>query len=333
MTPYRRTNAGTGPNLSTPIGKPESGLRQTFVLASLFALSACGVSPALNTGRYFEDDGPGRNPPPDVASISDAVPKSEPRSKSGNKPYQVFGVNYVPLADASGYRERGVASWYGKKFHGRRTSSGEPYDMYAMTAAHKTLPLPSYVRVRNLENGRSAIVRVNDRGPFLNNRIIDLSYAAAAKLNIIGRGTGVVEIEVVGPNDAVPPPMQVVTAPKAESRPIDATPVVPNVETRAADVALVAPAAELPPAYQVPIATPKLFVQVGSFREWDNAEGLRTRLERAAFRPIAVYSILTETQERVYRVRIGPVSGVEEGDRLTQALTEHGITNPMIVVE
>jgi rare lipoprotein A len=328
MKPDRRTTVGI---------KPEPRFL-AFMLVSVFILGGCGVSPALNTGRYFEDDGPGRHPP-DIDKIADAVPRSEPRSRSGNKPYQVFGVNYVPLADASGHRERGVASWYGKKFHGRRTSSGEPYDMYAMTAAHKTLPLPCYVRVRNLENGRSTVVRVNDRGPFLNNRIIDLSYAAANKLGIIGRGTGLVEIEVVGPNDGAP--SQVVAAPKTdaakvETRAIGSTPTVPAVPIGAAAPA-VPSVGTAPPApaasYQVPVTPPKLFVQAGSFREWDNAEGLRTRLERAAFRPIAVYSVLTDTQERIYRVRIGPVAGVEEGDRLAQALTEHGVTNAVIVVE
>jgi rare lipoprotein A len=299
---------------------------QALLWTSLLVVSACGVSPALNRGKYFEDDGPGRNPPPDVVNIPDAVPKNEPRSRSGNKPYQVFGVNYVPLADAGGYRERGIASWYGKKFHGKRTSNGESYDMYAMTAAHKTLPLPTYLRVTNLDSGRSVIVRVNDRGPFLHNRIIDLSYAAAAKLGILGRGTGVVEIETVSPND--PAPVQVAAIPKVElPTPAEITPATaPSVP---ASTPVPVPAVTPP----VTITKPKLFVQAGSFREWDNAEGLRTRLERAAFRPIAVYSVLTETQERIYRVRIGPIAGVEEGDRLTEALADQGVTNAIIVVE
>jgi len=341
MNPDRRTNIGIGPR--NALNPCEFHSLRLLTLVSLLALSACGVSPALNTGRYFEDDGPGRHVP-DVANIPDAVPRAEPRAKSGNKPYQVYGVTYTPIPDASGHRERGVASWYGKKFHGRRTSSGEPYDMYAMSAAHKTLPIPCYVRVRNLENGRSAIVRVNDRGPFLNNRVIDLSYAAATKLGIAARGTGMVELEVVTAGDTATP-SQIVAAPKVEPVPTapkleakaDDTAGATKVETRAIDVAVAAPVAALPaPAPATPsvsIATPKLFVQAGSFREWDNAEGLRTRLERAAFRPIAVYSILTETQERVYRVRIGPLAGVEEGDRLAQALVEHGVNNALIVVE
>ena len=135
----------------------------------------------------------------DVSKIPDAIPKQEPRAATGNKAYTALGVRYTPMADARGYRERGVASWYGKKFHGRPTSSREPYDMYAMTAAHKTLPLPSYVRVRNLQNGRAVVVRVNDRGPFLHDRVIDLSYAAAHKLGIVGTGTGLIEVEAVEP--------------------------------------------------------------------------------------------------------------------------------------
>jgi hypothetical protein len=142
--------------------------RRLFLILLPMLLSACGTVP--RSGGYYEDDGPDATPPADIAGIPDAVPKTEPRSLSGNKPYVVFGVTYTPLAETGDYRERGIASWYGKKFHGKRTSSGEPYDMYAMTAAHKTLPLPSYVRVRNLQNNRSVLVRVNDRGPFLHGR-------------------------------------------------------------------------------------------------------------------------------------------------------------------
>lgn len=287
-------------------------------MTSLLILGGC----ATRSGGYFEDDGPGREPP-DVANTPDAIPKVEPRAASGNKSYAVFGKTYVPMSDADGYRERGVASWYGKKFHGRRTSSGEPYDMYAMTAAHKTLPLPSYVRVRNLENGRTTIVRVNDRGPFLHNRLIDLSYAAAAKLGVVGRGTGLVEIETVtSPDDA---PVQVAKT-GGETRGIGN---VPTAE--AAPLPPLAPS--VPATASPPIAVPKLFVQAAAFREWDNAEGMRTRLERAGFKPILVQSAINESQGRVYRVRIGPVASVEEGDRLTESLTRQGVRDPLIVVE
>jgi rare lipoprotein A len=139
--------------------------------------------------------------PPDLHLIADATPVAEPRSRYGNPPsYEVLGERYFVLGTAAGYRERGRASWYGTKFHGRRTSSGEPYDMFAMTAAHKTLPLPTYVRVTHLGNGRSVVVKVNDRGPFHQGRIIDLSYAAAAKLEILGQGSAEVEVEALDPD-------------------------------------------------------------------------------------------------------------------------------------
>ncbi|HZO22540.1 MAG TPA: septal ring lytic transglycosylase RlpA family protein [Steroidobacteraceae bacterium] len=141
-------------------------------------------------------------PPARIDSIPDAVPRREPRSAHGNPPfYDVLGRRYVVLASADGYIERGVASWYGPTFHGENTSSGERYDMYAMTAAHKTLPLPTYARVTNLRNGRSVVVRINDRGPFVANRLIDLSYTAAAKLDMLREGTTLVEVRAVTPQE------------------------------------------------------------------------------------------------------------------------------------
>jgi rare lipoprotein A len=288
--------------------------RWLLLIPMLMLLSACGT--LTRPGGYYEDDGPEANPAADIANIPDAVPKAEPRSASGNKPYSVYGVTYTPLADTSGYRERGVASWYGKKFHGRRTSSGEPYDMYAMTAAHKTLPLPSYVRVRNLQNDRAVIVRVNDRGPFLHNRVIDLSYAAAAKLGILGTGTGLVEVEAVGPDETA---TQVV-----KTFPLQ---VIPS-----------AVAAEEISASPAPAANPKLYLQVGAFTQRDNADSLRDRLEREALRPIFVHSSPSggnggADTAPIYRVRIGPLASVEEGDRLTERAAQLGIRDARIVVE
>lgn len=152
-------------------------------------------------GGYYKDDGPGEKPPPDLASIPDVEPKLEPLHRFANRPYQVFGKEYVPIASLSPYRERGVASWYGRRFHGQRTSSGERYDMYAMSGAHTTLPIPSYARVTNLASGRSVVVRINDRGPFHSNRIIDLSYAAANKLGFIQAGSAEVEVEAIVPGE------------------------------------------------------------------------------------------------------------------------------------
>ncbi|MBP6514540.1 MAG: septal ring lytic transglycosylase RlpA family protein [Steroidobacteraceae bacterium] len=144
--------------------------------------------------------------PADLAAIPDAVPRAEARAVRGNPAsYEVLGRRYAVLPDATGFVERGVASWYGPDFHGGNTSMGEPYDMYAMTAAHKTLPLPAYARVTNLANGRSIVVRINDRGPFKDNRIIDLSYVAAAKLDMIRAGTAMVELRVLTPSGPPPP--------------------------------------------------------------------------------------------------------------------------------
>ena len=164
-------------------------------------------------GAYYKDDGPGASLPPDLAAIPDAVPRVEPLHRFANRPYQVFGKDYVPVARLAPFRQSGVGSWYGRRYHGAPTSSGEPYDMYAMTAAHPTLPIPSYVRVTNVANGRSVVVRVNDRGPFHSDRIIDLSYTAAWKLGYVEAGSAHVEVESLLPEKA-----EAVQEAKAESK-------------------------------------------------------------------------------------------------------------------
>lgn len=183
-------------------------------LAAALAAAGCSTAPRTESpapqvsapqparGAYYKDDGPGANPPPDLAAIPDATPRAEPLHRFANRPYQVFGRDYVPLTRVAPFRQSGVGSWYGRRYHGSATSSGEKYDMYAMTAAHPTLPIPSYVRVTNPANGRSVVVRVNDRGPFLAERIIDLSYVAAWKLGYIDAGSARVEVETVLPGEA-----------------------------------------------------------------------------------------------------------------------------------
>lgn len=169
-----------------------------FCWLLIMMLTACSSSrTASKKGAYYKDDGPPESSV-DLAKVKDAVPRSEPLSETGNKPYVVFGKQYVPLKSNKGFKQRGIASWYGKKFHGNRTSSGEAYDMYKMTAAHPVLPIPSYAQVTNLKNGRNVIVRVNDRGPFKHNRVMDLSYAAALKLDVVRTGTGQVVITAIG---------------------------------------------------------------------------------------------------------------------------------------
>ncbi|MHB8455256.1 MAG: septal ring lytic transglycosylase RlpA family protein [Acidiferrobacterales bacterium] len=274
-----------------------TSFRRLSLLILLLLEAACSTLP--HNGGYYEDDGPGRAAPKDVSNIPDAVPKPEPLSAKGNQPYTVFNKTYYPLKDAAGYHERGIASWYGRKFHGRLTSDGEHYDMYAMTAAHKTLPLPSYARVRNLNNGRSVIVRVNDRGPFLENRLIDLSYAAAAKLGILGTGTGIVEVDGLAPWETEPH----TTTARAE-----------------------APG----PALGKQADLPRLYLQVGAFASKDNAETLRSRLEQADFTQVSVEQA---SNASLYRVRIGPLANVAESDKLAQRIAAYGIHNAYVVVE
>ena len=171
--------------------------RASFI--GLALLAACSSAP--RKGGYYKDDGPPANSPSNLSSIPDATPRVEALHRFANRPYEVFGKKYVPLVRVQAFRQRGLASWYGKRFHGQKTASGEPYDMYAMTAAHPTLPIPSYARVTHLASGRQVIVRINDRGPFHANRVIDLSYAAANRLGLIGAGGGEVEVQAIVPGD------------------------------------------------------------------------------------------------------------------------------------
>ena len=163
------------------------------------ALAAAACSSAPKKGGYYKDDGPGANPPANLAALPDAQPRVEPLHRFANRPYEVFGKKYVPLTSVQSFHQRGVASWYGKRFHGQKTASGERYDMYAMTAAHPILPIPSYARVTSVRTGKQVIVRINDRGPFHSDRVIDLSYAAAYRLGLIGTGSGEVEIDAIVP--------------------------------------------------------------------------------------------------------------------------------------
>jgi rare lipoprotein A len=227
-------------------------------------------------GGYYLDDGPGDGPPTDLARIPDAQPRPEPLHRAANSPYVVFGKEYVPERSIRPFRQRGVASWYGRRFHGNPTSSGERYDMYAMTAAHPTLPIPSYARVTSVANGRSVVVRINDRGPFLHGRIIDLSYAAAWKLGYVEQGSALVEVEAVVPGDtAAAPPRQ------------ERTPTASDT-------------------IDVPVAAEAggIYVQLGAFAAPENAESLRARLalELASFEgQIEIYR-----KDGLYRLHIGP---------------------------
>jgi rare lipoprotein A len=163
----------------------------------LLVMALAGCSSTSKKGGYYKDDGPQDNPPSNLDRVPDAVPRSEPLNKFANRPYTAMGKDYVPLTRLQPFSQRGLASWYGKRYHGQKTSSGEVYDMYQMTAAHPTLPIPSYARVTNVKTGKSVVVRINDRGPFRSDRIIDLSYAAAYKLGYVQAGQAVVEVEAI----------------------------------------------------------------------------------------------------------------------------------------
>jgi len=207
-------------------------------------------------GGYYKDDGPSDDIPDNLELTPDAVPRWEPLHKPALRPYEVFGTRYVPHTSVRPYKAKGVASWYGKKFHGQKTSIGEPYDMFAMTAAHTTLALPSYARVTNLRNGRSVIVRVIDRGPFHAGRIIDLSYTAAYKLGLVQGGSGEVEVEAVIPGEETATTYAQVAPPVAPSAPASARPTVEN---------------RLPSG---------VYLQLGAFGNADNADNLKLHLER-----------------------------------------------------
>jgi rare lipoprotein A len=169
-----------------------------ILLAIALVLGMVGCSTS-RPGGYYKDDGPPERPPSNLDRVADAVPRVEPLHKFANRPYEALGRRYVPMTSVQPFRQRGLASWYGKRYHGNKTSSGEAYDMYAMSAAHPTLPIPSYARVTNMANGRSVVVRINDRGPFRSERIIDLSYVAAHKLGFINAGQARVEVEAIVP--------------------------------------------------------------------------------------------------------------------------------------
>jgi len=172
-------------------------MKRAFSIGLLLCVVGCGS--ASKTGGYYKDDGPHERPPANLDRVADAVPRNEPLHKFANRPYEALGQRFVPMTSVQPFKQRGMASWYGKRYHGQKTSSGETYDMYAMTAAHPTLPIPSYARVTSVANGKSVVVRINDRGPFKSERVIDLSYVAAYKLGYIQAGQARVEVEAIVP--------------------------------------------------------------------------------------------------------------------------------------
>ncbi|MFO8156511.1 MAG: septal ring lytic transglycosylase RlpA family protein [Pseudomonadota bacterium] len=278
-------------------------LVRTGLLALLFPLlAACGSLSVSEQG----DSGP--SGPVDLDHVADPEPRALPLSQYGNPDsYEVFGTTYYLKDTNVGYDEEGTASWYGTKFHGRRTSSGEDYDMYAMTAAHKTLPIPVHAEVTNLDNGRSVIVRINDRGPFHEDRIIDLSYAAAYRLGFHDSGTAPVRVRTIVPGTKPEPAPKTTTARARPAEP--SAPVVPEDE-------------------EVPAPGNHWFLQVGAFGNEANARRLRNQLAgNEAIEPVEI-----QRKDGVHRVRIGPLGSAGAADRMARRLAELNI-EPVIVQE
>ena len=300
-------------------------------MPAMLALAGCGSTPkktsgstsaSTKSGSYYLDDGPGPNPPANLDSIADAVPRNDPYHRGANKPYAVFGKTYVPNLANDRFKQKGVASWYGRKFHGQKTANGETYDMYAMSAAHPTLPLPCYVRVTNPANGKSVVVRVNDRGPFLSDRIIDLSFAAANRLDIARRGSGQVIVERVFAGDkpvAAETPSMAVSIPVAPS-------VNPPEETFAAE--------STPPPLNTIAASPitgdgnLLFLQLGAFSSRENAEIFRTRMQSEL--DWNREPILLSQSGNLYRVRLGPYKNRDEAQAIAEQVKASLNFSPII---
>lgn len=295
MNPWGAGTSMRASRLTGVAGIRWHGRRGWWALIILPFLSSCGSLPPSRGG--LGQDGP-PSVPVDAAAVPNAVPRVEPRSPYGNPPYyEVDGRRYHIMKSSKGYVKRGIASWYGSKFHGRRTSSGELYNMNAMTAAHRTLPIPTYVQVTNLRNGRKVIVKVNDRGPFVRNRIIDLSYVAAVKLGITAKGTGLVEVRAIDPSRRAR-----LAQAKAGS---DAGHVASD-----------------------------LYLQVGAFTDRTNAERLSRRVD--SLKPGAAIQVSEASSARgsapIFRVRIGPLPDVDAVDSLTRKLSNIGVVDSQVVI-
>jgi len=267
-------------------------------------------APSGGSSRYYKDDGPAASIPVDLDAVPDAVPKVEQLHRFANRPYSVLGREYVPATTLRSYRERGVASWYGRKFHGQATSTGEIYDMFAMSAAHPTLPLPSYARVTSVATGKSVIVRVNDRGPFLNDRIIDLSYAAAHRIGIAQRGSGEVDVEALLPGApsvlATAAPLPTVASAPVIAPPAEVTPLAVPV-----------PSFDAAPAS---VSSGGYAVQLGAFSSYANAQNFLAHAQNQ----LAGASVEAKVRQAggLFRVYVGPYADRDEARRVGQRITQ-----------
>jgi len=267
-------------------------------------------------GGFYKDDGPAEEIPEGLDDIPDAAPKWEPLHKPATKPYVVLGKEYVPNTAVKPYKARGIASWYGKKFHGQKTSIGEPYDMFAMTAAHPTLALPSYVRVTNVQSGKTVVVRVIDRGPFHADRVIDLSYTAAYKLGLVNGGSGQVDVEAIIPGEAsstsyaqLSPPPRPTTSDKDE------------IEQLSRQMAI----EEQPPRAAAKISTPGetgaikgIYLQLGAFSSQDNAENLKNHLLQEL--DWLNESMRVNPGDGIHRLHLGPYASRSDAERVAEKI-------------
>ena len=341
-------------------------------LVTGFVLSGCGSQPAREAphaeapstspaprgsaprgGGYYKDDGPDDMIPAGLDDIPDAEPRVEPLHRFANRPYHVMGQSFVPVTELRAFRQRGHASWYGRRFHGKPTSSGEPYDMYGMTAAHPTLPIPSYVRVTHLGNGRSVVVRVNDRGPFLRGRVIDLSYAAAHKLGYINTGSAEVEVEQILPGEApmiatrpVPPlparagegavaaaageelPAARALAPLARAAAQPAPGIASAAVGECADAAVCGAAAGLAPP--IASASAGIFLQLGAFSSYANAEGFRDTVQSQASTLAERFELLADGER--FRLHAGPYDSVDAARNAAERMGTMLKLKPFVVV-
>lgn len=267
------------------------------------------ASSSNKAGGYYLDDGPGANPPQDIDSIPNAVPRKEPLLDRSNKPYKALGAVYTPMTRYQPYKVSGVASWYGKRYHGKKTSSGEVYDMYSMSAAHPTLPLPSYVKVTNPANGRFVVVRVNDRGPFKHNRVIDLSYAAAYKLRFSAQGSTLVEVEAIDSSD-VKSYSQLTKAPAVATATPVATSIASSNNTNTS-------------------ATAQYFIQAGAFKNEVNAQSLMKKIQEMAIEQNAGFN--SEYNNGLYRLKLGPYASKQQADQVAAAIRKKLNTSAIII--
>lgn len=271
------------------------------------------TSPEPTSGGYLAGDGPGAEAPANLNEVPDAIPKAEPLHRYANRQYTALGKTYTPLEAPGNYKEMGIASWYGKKFHGQRTSIGEVYDMYGMTAAHPVLPIPSYARITNLATKKSVIVRVNDRGPFLHDRIIDLSYTAAYKLGIINNGSAEVLVESIAVDDSESLTPAVVTSTPIISATVSADPAPPVVVVPEIQKPALATATK-----ETPPVAGNVYLQLGAFKSSQGAESFLAKMQSTlgdVGKTLSLYQ-----KDGLERVHLGPYATADEARAASEKL-------------